>query len=91
MTVETPATPVQNPQKIYHDPAEIMKDRRLSEKKKLQALQDLEADQKALLRAEDENMSGGTAENSSSPGDMLKKIQLAERKLESEHPDGDAK
>lgn len=64
-------------------PADILQDNHLSKKEKIKTLENLEEDQKALLRADDENMPSLPAkEELPPPAEMLKKIQSAERKLE---------
>jgi hypothetical protein len=74
---------LQTPEDIYRAPAEVVKDRRLSEAEKKEALANWEADETALLRADDENMSRPDAENSARAADMISDIRRAGRRLAS--------
>ena len=73
---------VASPATAYKKPAEILADARLSEDEKLAALKNWESDQKALLRADDENM--GAQKPVRPAEDLLAEIQRAERKVEDE-------
>ena len=62
------------------DPQAVLRDPRLTPEEKNKALQSLEQDQVALLRAEGESMIPQT--NVPSPADMLTKIKKAEQMLD---------
>ena len=82
MTGKKTAALIQNPGNVWRTPADILKDRRLSEAEKLAALRNWEADETALLRADDENMplQRGRA-RAVPPEDMIADIQRIERKI----------
>ncbi|HRJ13215.1 MAG TPA: hypothetical protein PKW15_08245 [Alphaproteobacteria bacterium] len=75
---------IKDPEKIYHDPKEVMADPRLTGAEKHKILENWEQDQKALLRAEGENMSEQPDSNAvphEDPAVMITKIESAKRKL----------
>ena len=63
------------------EPAIILRDSALSEEQKLKALKELEIDQKALLRADDENMSRDYSDHAQMPCEAIMTIQRAERRI----------
>lgn len=71
---------IQTPEKVFHDPAEVLKASGLSHKDKLKALHNWEQDEKALLVADDENMTESHIRHDTQL--VIEKIQNAERKLE---------
>lgn len=83
MSTVKPETLIQNPENVYNSPAELLRDRRLTEKDKLKALESWEADLRAQLRADDENMTAA-APQKSAPEETIKKVQKAERLLKDE-------
>jgi hypothetical protein len=81
MTHKDTPTPAQSPERVYCDPADVLKDVRLSPEEKIKVLQNWEDEKKALLRAEDENMMSSGGEDIARAEKMLKKIQRAEREI----------
>jgi hypothetical protein len=68
--------------KHYHSPSEVLNDPQLLDSEKKKILQAWENDEKALLRADDENMARQDGDEPRAPAALLASIQKAERKLE---------
>lgn len=70
------------PEKAFRAPDDVVKDAALTEEEKLAVLRNWEDDEKALLRADDENMAGQEGEEKSAPpADRLARIKDAESRL----------
>jgi hypothetical protein len=72
-----------NPAEKYGSPDEVLRQSNLTKEQKLKILKDWEDEQKALLRADDENMPA-QAETTvqKMPETIIKSIQKAERQIE---------
>jgi hypothetical protein len=62
--------------------SDIARDPNLSGRKKLERLLNLEEDQKALMRADDENMQAQDQRDDSVPAELLCRLQDAERRAD---------
>ena len=70
-----------DPEKFYKTPESVLADTHLTQEQKDKILHCWEQDQLALIRAEEENMTPKT--DAPLPVEMLEKIKMAEKKLES--------
>lgn len=74
---------IKDPEKIYHEPEQVLEDERLSRAEKLAILDNWHQDEEALLRADGENMAeqSGQAAEKRDPAAMMIKIEKAQRAL----------
>lgn len=72
--------------KKSRNPVDVLKDTTTSDEEKLKTLKNLEEDQKALMRADDESMVR-TIEPEKEPSQLLATVQKAERVLKVKNPD----
>lgn len=76
---------IKDPDKIYHDPKEVLADDRLTDAEKRKIIDNWLVDQKALLRADNENMAEQPEAAQTPPEDpavMIAELQKAKRLLE---------
>lgn len=74
---------IKDPGRIYDTPDEVLRDSHLSKEEKEIILENWEQDQIALLRAEEENMTGDTKAVNAAP--LLQEIEKARKKLRRLH------
>lgn len=72
---------IKNPDIIYNTPEEVLMDERINPQQKHKILQSWHEDVLALLRAEEENMSGD--DNRAGAAVLLRKISKTQERLQS--------